>query len=48
MDFLLSASKWVELEKITLSVVIQVQIVKASYFLSYVQYKPNINTSNIL
>jgi hypothetical protein len=48
IDFLSSASKWVELEKTILSAISQVQKVKASCFLSYVQYKPIINTRNIL
>jgi hypothetical protein len=48
MDFLSSASKWVELENIILSSLSQVQKVKASCFLSYVQYKPIISIRNIM
>jgi hypothetical protein len=39
--------KWMEPENIILSEVSQVQKAKA-YFSSYVEYRPNTNTSNVL
>jgi hypothetical protein len=44
-EILSFASKWIELGNIILSEVGQVR--KAACFLSYVEYKPNTNTSNI-
>jgi hypothetical protein len=37
--------KWMELESIILNEVSQVQKVKATNFLSYMEYRPNINTA---
>jgi hypothetical protein len=43
------AGKWIELETIILSEVSQVQKAKSHIFsLSYVEYRPNTNTSNIM
>jgi hypothetical protein len=41
-------SKWMELENIILSEVIQVQKTKRHNSLSYVEYRPNINLTEIL
>jgi hypothetical protein len=41
------SGKWMELENIILSEVSQVQRAKGP-FLSYVEYRPNINISNIM
>jgi hypothetical protein len=42
------AVKWIELANINLSEVSQVQEAKATCFLSYVQYRPNTNTTHIM
>jgi hypothetical protein len=42
---LLFVGKWIELENIILREVNQAQ---NTYFLSYVEYRPNTNTSNIM
>jgi hypothetical protein len=42
------AGKWMEMEKIILSEVSQVQKPKGACFLSCMEYSPNINTSNIM
>jgi hypothetical protein len=47
-EILLSAGKWMELENIILSKVRKIQKAKATCFLSYVEYSPNANISNIM
>jgi lipocalin len=47
-EILSFAGKWMELENVTLREVSQVQKVKTAYSVSYVEYIPNTNTSNIL
>jgi hypothetical protein len=47
-EILLFANKWMELENIILSEVSQVQKAKGHMFSLHVQYRPNINTSNIM
>jgi hypothetical protein len=44
-EILSFAGKWMELENIILSEVIQVQKAKGSCFLSHVEYRPNKNTA---
>jgi hypothetical protein len=45
---LLFVGKRMELKNIILSEVSQVQKAKATCFLSYLEYRPNTNTSNIM
>jgi hypothetical protein len=47
-EILFFAGKWMELENIILSEISQVQKAKTACFLSYVEYRPNINISNIM
>jgi hypothetical protein len=47
-EILSSTGKWMELENIILSEVASFRKPKAAYFLSYVEYRPNTNTSNIM
>jgi hypothetical protein len=48
-EILLFVGKWMELGRVILSEVGQVQIAKGcKYSLSSVEYKPNTNTSNIM
>jgi hypothetical protein len=47
-EILSFADKWIELENIILSEVSQVQKAKSTCFLSYMEYRPNKNTSNIM
>jgi hypothetical protein len=44
-EILSVAGKWMELENIILSEVSEVQKAKSACFLSYVEYRPNINTT---
>jgi hypothetical protein len=47
-EILSFAGKWMELENIILSEVNQVQKPRATFSLSYMEYSPNKNTSNIM
>jgi hypothetical protein len=47
-EILLFVGKWIELKNIILSEVSQVQKVKGHSFLSYMEYRPNTNSSNII
>jgi hypothetical protein len=47
-EILSFAGQWMELENIILSEVSQVQKAKVPCFLSYVDYRPNINTSSTM
>jgi hypothetical protein len=47
-EILSFAGKWMELKNIILCEISQVQKAKAACFLSYVEYRPSTNISNII
>jgi hypothetical protein len=47
-EILSFAGKWMELENIILSGDVHSRKSKAAFFLSYVEYRPNANTSSIM